>query len=223
MCRYLHGLKGFKNIKQESLKWLAYLIDMLMLRDILKMNSERRDMRICGTIKTRRQLRELQSRVSVLSQVTTNQSDEIIAQHLQLPLAINNNYNISNNFSDHAEAEYKTSINQSASKILHRPQSLNIKKKESLITLLTLCIIPIEKENSVFCRKTWQKPSAAPKMPLEKVKRKVCQSAFSLRKTTLFGVGKWTIVKWNHRYNETVCKEHPGISNTPGPSCSKAD
>lgn len=88
MCRYLHGLKGFKNIKQESLKRLAYLIDMLMLRDILKMNSERRDMRICGTIKTRRQLRELQSRVSVLSQVTTNQSDEIIAQHLQLPLAI---------------------------------------------------------------------------------------------------------------------------------------
>ena len=125
-----------------------------MLKDILKMNSERTDMRICGTIKTRRQLRELQSRVSVLSQETTNQSDEIIAQHLQLPLAINNNYNISNNFSDHAEAEYKTSINQSASKILHRPQSLNIKKKESLITLLRLCIIPIEKENSVFCRKT---------------------------------------------------------------------
>ena len=101
-----------------------------MLKDILKMNSERRDMRICGTIKTRRQFRELQSRVSVLSQVTTNQSDEIIAQHLQLPLAINNNYNISNNFSDHAEAEYKTSINQSVSRILHRPQSLNIKKKK---------------------------------------------------------------------------------------------
>ena len=79
--------------------------------------------------KTRQQLRELQSRVSVLSQVTTNQSDEIIAQHLQLPLAINN-YSISNNFSDHAEAEYKTSINQSASKILHRPQSLKIKKKK---------------------------------------------------------------------------------------------
>jgi len=87
----LLGLKGFKNIKQESLKWLAYLIDMLMLRDILKMNSERRDMRICETVKTRRQLRELQSRVSVVSKVTTNQSDEIIAQHLQLPLAINNN------------------------------------------------------------------------------------------------------------------------------------
>ena len=101
-----------------------------MFRDILKMNSERKDMRICGTIKTRQQLRELQSRVSVLSQVTTNQSDEIIAQHLQLPLAINNNYSISNNFSDHAEAEYKTSINQSASKILHRPQSLKIKKKK---------------------------------------------------------------------------------------------
>ena len=47
-----------------------------MLRDILKMNSERRDMRICETIETRQQLRELQSRVSVLSQVTTNQSDE---------------------------------------------------------------------------------------------------------------------------------------------------
>ena len=126
----LLGLKGFKNITQESLKWLAYLIAMLMLRDILKMNSERKDMRICETIKTRRQLRELQSRVSVLWQVTTNQSDEIIAQqlHLQLRLAINNNYNISNNFSDHAEAEYKTSINQSASWILHRPQSL-IKKK----------------------------------------------------------------------------------------------
>lgn len=125
-----------------------------MFRDILKMNSERKDMRICETIKTRQQLRELQSRVSVLSQVTTNQSDEIIAQHLQLPLAINNNNSISNNFSDHAEAEYKTTINQSACRILHRPQSLNIKKKESLITLLRLCIIPIEKENSVFCRKT---------------------------------------------------------------------
>ena len=53
-----------------------------MLRDILKMNSERKDMRICETIKTRHQLRELQSRVSVLSKVTTNQSDEIIAQTL---------------------------------------------------------------------------------------------------------------------------------------------
>lgn len=53
-----------------------------MFRDILKMNRERRDMRICETIKTRRQLRELQSRVSVLSQVTTNQSDEIIAPTL---------------------------------------------------------------------------------------------------------------------------------------------
>lgn len=126
----LLGLKGFKNITQESLKWLAYLIAVLMLRDILKMNSERKDMRICETIKTRRQLRELQSRVSVLWQVTTNQSDEIIAQqlHLQLRLEINNNYNISNNFSDHAEAEYKTSINQSASRILHRPQSLIEKK-----------------------------------------------------------------------------------------------
>ena len=82
LCVLLLGLKGFKNIKQESLKWLAYLIAMLMLRDILKMNSERRDMRICETIKTRHQLRELQSRVSVLSKVTTNQSDEIIAQTL---------------------------------------------------------------------------------------------------------------------------------------------
>lgn len=100
-----------------------------MFRDKLKMNSERKDMRICETIKTRQQLRELQSRVSVLSQVTTNQSDEIIAQHLQLPLAINNNYSISNNFSDHAEAEYKTSINQSASRILHRPQKFEYLEK----------------------------------------------------------------------------------------------
>ena len=109
---------------------------MLMLRDKLKMNSERKDMRICETIKTRPQLQELQSRVSVLSKVTTNQSDEIIAQHLQLPLAINNNYSISNNFSDHGEAEYKTLINQSASRILHRPQSLNIKKKNPWLPYL---------------------------------------------------------------------------------------